>query len=149
MYLKLQAAGTLLVEHIKENKTLKEALKKEFKEETNFGGRWVNGCPKRRASDRIKVIIVFQRLQLKEKSSLTVESEEFICSPKSQPTPSTTTPNTCQSANTRKSTKQKEFEEISCGDLQDPLYNSRSKNISVLEYQTSKFLLSIPKLKRK
>jgi 8-oxo-dGTP diphosphatase len=65
--------------HIEENETLKEALKREFKEETNLDidiGDVIDGRLEK-TSDRIKIIVTFEVTSARGEIRLSPESEEY------------------------------------------------------------------------
>ena len=65
--------------HVEENETLKEALKREFKEETNLDidvGDMIDGRLEK-TSDRIKIIVTFKVTSAQGKIKLNPESEEY------------------------------------------------------------------------
>ena len=65
--------------HVEENETLKEALKREFKEETNLTVR-VGGIIDGRIEetfDRIKLIVALEIIDSQGRIKLTSESEEY------------------------------------------------------------------------
>lgn len=65
--------------HVEENETLKEALRREFKEETNLNidvGVIINGRIEK-TSDRIKIIITFEVTSAQGEIRLNSESEEY------------------------------------------------------------------------
>ncbi|MFX1534826.1 MAG: NUDIX hydrolase [Promethearchaeota archaeon] len=65
--------------HVEENETLKEALRREFKEETNLNievGVIINGRIEK-TSDRIKIIITFEVTSAQGEIRLSSESEEY------------------------------------------------------------------------
>jgi ADP-ribose pyrophosphatase YjhB (NUDIX family) len=65
--------------HVEENETLKEALKREFKEETNLDidvGDLIDGRIEK-TSDRIKIIITFEVTSAQGEIRLSSESEEY------------------------------------------------------------------------
>lgn len=65
--------------HIEENETLQEALKREFKEETNLDievGAIIDGRIEK-TSDRTKIIIVFKVASAQGEINLNSESEEY------------------------------------------------------------------------
>jgi 8-oxo-dGTP diphosphatase len=65
--------------HVEENETLKEALKREFKEETNLnitaGG--IIDCRIEKTLDRTKIIIAFEVTSAQGEIRLNSESEEY------------------------------------------------------------------------
>ena len=65
--------------HVEENETLKEALKREFKEETNLDvevGEIIDGRIEK-TSDRIKIIVAFKVTSTQGEIQLNSESEEY------------------------------------------------------------------------
>jgi ADP-ribose pyrophosphatase YjhB (NUDIX family) len=65
--------------HVEENETLKEALRREFKEETNLDidvGDIIDGRIEK-TSDRIKIIVTFKVTSAQGKIKLNPESEEY------------------------------------------------------------------------
>jgi 8-oxo-dGTP diphosphatase len=65
--------------HVEENETLKEALKREFKEETNLDvevGEIIDGRIEK-TSDRIKIIVAFKVTSAQGEIRLNSESEEY------------------------------------------------------------------------
>ncbi len=65
--------------HVEENETLKEALKREFKEETNLDvevGKIIDGRIEK-TSDRIKIIVAFKVTSAQGEIRLNSESEEY------------------------------------------------------------------------
>jgi ADP-ribose pyrophosphatase YjhB (NUDIX family) len=65
--------------HVEENETLKEALRREFKEETNLGidvGNIIDGRIEE-TSDRTKIIIAFEVTFAHGEISLNPENEEY------------------------------------------------------------------------
>lgn len=65
--------------HVEENETLKEALRREFKEETNLDITIGNLIDKRieKTPDRIKIILTFKVASAKGEISLSPENEEY------------------------------------------------------------------------
>jgi 8-oxo-dGTP diphosphatase len=65
--------------HVEENETLKEALKREFKEETNLditaGG--IIDCRIEKTLDRTKIVIAFEVTSAQGEIRLNSESEEY------------------------------------------------------------------------
>lgn len=65
--------------HVEENETLKEALKREFKEETNLDvevGKIIDGRIEN-TPDRVKIIAVFEVISAKGKIKLNSENQEY------------------------------------------------------------------------
>jgi ADP-ribose pyrophosphatase YjhB (NUDIX family) len=65
--------------HVEENETLKDALKREFKEETNLNvdvGEMIGGRIEE-TLDRIKLIVVFEVPSAKGEIRLNAENTEF------------------------------------------------------------------------
>ena len=65
--------------HVEENETLKEALKREFKEETNLNveiGDIIDGRIEE-TFDRIKIIVAFKVLSAQGEITLNSENEEY------------------------------------------------------------------------
>ena len=65
--------------HVQENETLKEALKREFKEETNLDvevDEIIDGRIEK-TSDRIKIIVAFKVTSAQGEIQLNSESEEY------------------------------------------------------------------------
>jgi 8-oxo-dGTP diphosphatase len=65
--------------HVEENETLKEALRREFKEETNLDvkvGNIIDGRIEK-TSDRTKIIMTFEVTSAHGKIKLNAESEEY------------------------------------------------------------------------
>jgi 8-oxo-dGTP diphosphatase len=65
--------------HVEENETLKEALKREFKEETNFDveiGNILDGRIEE-TFDRIKIIVTFEITSTKGEIKLSSENEAY------------------------------------------------------------------------
>jgi len=65
--------------HVEENETLKEALRREFKEETNLDIDVGNIIDRRieKTSDRTKIIITFEVTSAQGEIRLSSESEEY------------------------------------------------------------------------
>ena len=65
--------------HVEENETLKEALKREFKEETNLDVEIGEIMDSRieKTFDRIKIIVAFEVTSAKGEIRLNSESEEY------------------------------------------------------------------------
>lgn len=65
--------------HVEENETLKEALRREFKEETNLDISVGNLIDRRieQTSDRIKLILTFEVTSAQGEIRLNSESEEY------------------------------------------------------------------------
>ena len=77
--LKTPSSGTLLVEHVEENETLKEALKREFKEETNLDievGDIIAGRIEE-SFDRTKIIIAFKVTPVSGEIELNPENKAY------------------------------------------------------------------------
>jgi ADP-ribose pyrophosphatase YjhB (NUDIX family) len=69
----------LVGEHVEENETLKEALKRGFKEETNLDvevGEIIDGRIEK-TSDRIKIIVAFKVTSAQGEIRLNSESKEY------------------------------------------------------------------------
>jgi ADP-ribose pyrophosphatase YjhB (NUDIX family) len=74
-----KACWHLVGGHVEENETLKEALKIEFKEETNLGilvGDIIDGRIEE-TFDRTKIIVVFEVISARGEIKLNSESQEY------------------------------------------------------------------------